>query len=614
MQGGTPLMMGLKKRAFAPLVAVSLEELVPQDHFYRHLLKVLDLSFVYDFVCGLYALAGRPSIDPVVFFKLQLVMFFEDIRSERLLMRQVADRLSVLWYLGYDLGEPLPDHSSLTRIRTRYGVEVFRRFFEEIVDQCQRAGLVWGKELYADATKVQANAATDSLTPRFAVEAHLENLFSGESTPEQQPEAETASATSAVPAATEMLLQPELEVVARQEAVSVPRSLHMTLEANSLEELTKANSERHDWIERAGEPNREIKRGNYQRRADFLVSSTDPDATLMQGKGGSHLGYHTHYVVDGGKSRIILAALVTPSEVMENQPVLDLLWRVRFRWKLHPDQFTGDTTYGAAENIVALEEQHIRVYVPLPDFDQRTDFFGQRDFRYIPERDVYICPNEAELHLLPSGTTDQFLQYRAKASVCNACPLKAQCTTSSTGRKLSRPMAEEYLERVRRYHATEAYKKAMRKRSVWVEPLFAEGKDWHGMRRFRLRRLWRVNCEALVRAAGQNLKRLLKKRGWGRRPFPSEAVLMPNATPEAETRPRMLVKTQRASIAVASCGAFRLARTLVEVKTTPVFLNTYSYCSNCIDICNYFFCFCSSFSLGYLFFPVFPASSQTGSV
>jgi len=308
-----------------------------------------------------------------------------------------------------------------------------------------------------------------------------------------------------------------------QEAASVPGPLHCTLEATLHEALTQANSERHDWIERVGEPNREITRGTYQRRADFLVSTTDPHATLMQGKGGSHLGYHTHYVVDGGKSRIILAALVTPSEVMENQPVLDLLWRTRFRWKLHPHQFTGDTTYGTAANIGALEEQHIRAYVPLPDFDQRTDFFGQRDFRYIAERDVYMCPNEAELHLLPSGCTDQYLQYRAQASVCNACPLKAQCTTSSTGRKLSRHVAEEYFERVRTYHTTEPYKKAMRKRSVWVEPLFAEGKDWHGMRRYRLRRLWRVNCEALVRAAGQNLKRLLKKRRWGRHPWPEGA-------------------------------------------------------------------------------------------
>src|SRR5579864_1655149 len=98
-------------------------------------------------------------------------------RSERQLMRHAADRLSVLWYLGYDLNEPLPDHSSLTRIRERYGVNVFRRFFEAIVEQCQQAGLVWGRELYIDATKVQANASRDSVKPRFAVDEHLRDLF-----------------------------------------------------------------------------------------------------------------------------------------------------------------------------------------------------------------------------------------------------------------------------------------------------------------------------------------------------------------------------------------------------------------------------------------------------
>src|SRR5205807_8673109 len=136
-----------------------------------------DLSFVREFEQQTYACKGRPSIDPIVFFKLQLVMFFEDIRSERLLMPHAADRLSVRWYVGYNLDEPLPDHSSLTRIRERYEVEVFRRFFEAIVEQCQAAGLVWGKELYFDGTKVEANASLDSVKPRFAVEAHLATLF-----------------------------------------------------------------------------------------------------------------------------------------------------------------------------------------------------------------------------------------------------------------------------------------------------------------------------------------------------------------------------------------------------------------------------------------------------
>ena len=87
-------------------------------------------------------------MDPVVFFKLQLVMFFEDIRSERQLMGVVLGRLSSRWYLGYDLVEPLPDHSSLTRIRERHGLLVFRRFFERIVEECVEAGLVWGEELF----------------------------------------------------------------------------------------------------------------------------------------------------------------------------------------------------------------------------------------------------------------------------------------------------------------------------------------------------------------------------------------------------------------------------------------------------------------------------------
>src|SRR4051812_10664267 len=110
-------MMGTKLRTFAPLCNRSLENLVPASNFYRHLERGLDLSFVRDLVRDAYKGGGRPSIDPIIFFKLQLVLFFEGIRSERELVRVAADRLSVRWYLGYDLDEELPDHSSPTRIR-----------------------------------------------------------------------------------------------------------------------------------------------------------------------------------------------------------------------------------------------------------------------------------------------------------------------------------------------------------------------------------------------------------------------------------------------------------------------------------------------------------------
>jgi hypothetical protein len=121
--------------------------------------------------------------------------------------------------------------------------------------------------------------------------------------------------------------------------------------------------------------------------------------------------------------------------------------------------------------------------------------------------------------------TEDVTVYQADAVICNACPVKAQCTASNHGRQLHRPFAADYLDRVRAYHETEAYKKAMRKREVWVEPLFGEAKDWHGLRRFRLRGLPKVNIEGLRIAAGQNLKRYLAVKGWGRRQGPCGSLV-----------------------------------------------------------------------------------------
>jgi hypothetical protein len=121
-----------KSRRLDQPIAVSLEALVPADNFYRHLEAKLDLSFVRDWARKLYAERGRPSIDPIVFFKLQLVLFFAGLRS---VMQVVADWLILRWYLGYDLSEPMPDHSSLNRIRKRCGLGIFRRSFETMVPQ-----------------------------------------------------------------------------------------------------------------------------------------------------------------------------------------------------------------------------------------------------------------------------------------------------------------------------------------------------------------------------------------------------------------------------------------------------------------------------------------------
>ncbi len=138
--------------------------------------------------------------------------------------------------------------------------------------------------------------------------------------------------------------------------------LPISLSQQACEELSQRNAVRHDWIEQLGAQDRKTTSRGYQRVADLQVSTTDPNATLMLTKNGADMGYHTHFVVDGGKARVIIAVLVTPSEVMDDQPMLDL-------------------------------------YIPLPDLDHRTEFFSshaeyqKKTTREIPV--VILQPDEA---------------------------------------------------------------------------------------------------------------------------------------------------------------------------------------------------------------------------
>jgi len=209
--------------------------------------------------------------------------------------------------------------------------------------------------------------------------------------------------------------------------------------------------------------------------------------------------------VDGGKARIriIVNALVSPFEVAENAPMLDLLWRSVFRWRLRPAQLTGDTAYGTTENIAAVERANIRAYVPLSGADKARPYFSKELFAYDPERDLYRCPAGETLFARTKNKARRLSVYKANAGTCEACELRPRCTENKTGRQVLRYFDEAYVERVRAYRGTFPYEKALRKRRVWVEPLFAEAKDRHGLRRFRLRQLEKVNIETLLVASGQ---------------------------------------------------------------------------------------------------------------
>ena len=163
-------MMGSKTFQPKGVYHLNLEERIPADHLLRQVAAVVDLAFVRRLTARFYSHTGKPSIDPVVLFKMALLGYLYGITSERRLAEELRLNLAFMWFLGYDLDEPTPDHSVLSKARRRFGVTVYQAFFTEIVRQCREAGLLAGTQLFADSTLVEANASQESVGSRALLE------------------------------------------------------------------------------------------------------------------------------------------------------------------------------------------------------------------------------------------------------------------------------------------------------------------------------------------------------------------------------------------------------------------------------------------------------------
>ena len=168
-------MLGKQDRAQEDLfVACSLRDLVPDDYVLKQVDKMLELSWLREEVRDLYDdRMGRPSIDPEAAVRLMLAGFFHGIVHDRKLMREARMHMGIRWFAGYRLHEQLPHHSSLTRIRQRWGAEHFKRIFQKTVQACMAAGLVDGETVHVDATLIRADVSWESL-----VEQHAEKVLS----------------------------------------------------------------------------------------------------------------------------------------------------------------------------------------------------------------------------------------------------------------------------------------------------------------------------------------------------------------------------------------------------------------------------------------------------
>ena len=195
-------MIGTQKRWQEDLfVAGPLSSLIPEDHILKQVDKVLDLSWLRDEVADLYCSNnGRPSIDPEAAVRLMLAGFFQGVVQDRKLMREAQVNLAIRWFAGYRLDEKLPDHSSLTKIRQRWGTARFKKIFLKTVQSCIDANLVSGETVHVDATLIRADVSWESVTTEHAETVLKENESEddkpkGRGRPKKQPKPKKRSTT-----------------------------------------------------------------------------------------------------------------------------------------------------------------------------------------------------------------------------------------------------------------------------------------------------------------------------------------------------------------------------------------------------------------------------------
>ena len=154
-------MISINKNIQSEILITTMEEIVPEDSLFRKVDKYIDFTFIYEEVKDLYCEDnGRPSIDPVILFKLVFIQALDGIKSMRQTCKKIKVDAEYRWFLGIPFGEDTPHFSTFSKNYERRfkGSDIFEKIFINIVNQAIKYKLVDGKILYTDSTHKKANA------------------------------------------------------------------------------------------------------------------------------------------------------------------------------------------------------------------------------------------------------------------------------------------------------------------------------------------------------------------------------------------------------------------------------------------------------------------------
>ena len=444
------------------MCCVTIEDLVPDDDPLREIEAAVDFTFIYDEVRSLYcADNGRPSIDPVMLVKYLLVGYLNGITSEREIERKIKTDMAYRRFLGLNITDRVPDHSTISQNRRRRfnGTNIYRHLFERILSMCIEKGLVEGKLILTDSTHVRANASRQS----------------------------------------------EVKVTVEKEA------------AWYMERLERYEAAEREELEREGRlsPKKaERKKTDEPVMTERIVSVTDPEAGFLK-RPGKPLGMHylDHQSIDA-KNGIIVDVTVTPANATDATPYLDRIEYIRGPIGLAVEAVGVDSAYDVSLVHQELSEKGIEIYTPENDEEPNSKTeFKRIDFRYSEKEDMFTCPagNNLTLKQLWRSEYNVYREYRSDYRDCKHCPLRGKCLApSQSSRRIQVNIFDAAFRESHEKDGTPEHRRVLLLRQIWCEGTFAAQKARHNLRRLYRRGLEAAEDHCLLSAIAVNLKRMAK--------------------------------------------------------------------------------------------------------
>ena len=462
---------------------LELSSRIPENNFYRRLKESLDLRFLYKLTKSYYGMCGQKSVDPVVFFKLCLIGYLENIISDRKLIEHCSMRLDILFFLEYDIDEELPWHSTISRTRQLFPEDIFEQVFHKVFSMCVSKGMVAGHTQAIDSAPVKANASMESLelkVPEEELEDHLRKIrymsnrdrkAKKDKAPEQQ----------------------------RQISAS----------ERELKELKSRNKKWHeDQSERPGAKNKNAKYTSNKTH----YSPTDPDARISVKPGKARkLNYTAQLVVDTAH-HVITDISAAYADKKDNQSLEQITHRVKRR--LHKagmlwHNLIADTGYSSGENYAFLERKGLRGFIP-PHGTYKGCPAG---FTYDEQGDYYLCRNNKKLLYKGTKPNVKGIKVNHYATVrqdCRDCAYASGCKGKSYEKRVTvtyyKPEYERAIERINSKQGQ--YMK--KKRQSTVEPVFGTLTQFLGLRKVNTKGIRQANKVLLMSAVAYNIKKYLK--------------------------------------------------------------------------------------------------------